>query len=365
MASTTESSHRMRLQRVPLIIRLLQAGPLPGEMITTRLQPLLQEARLPLVEDRTVKHDLAWILEHLAPTVERVQRSALGDELPPGFARHRWFYRIQGAENLIPVEGELLFLSELEALALVAARAQLALPPGTDGRTVDPGPLAAAIDRLLIRLGLSAKDPRIPEVLAMSQVPPQAYDPDVVLALLRAIRCGDAVQIEYQSRGKPSRTTLIQPARIVLIEAEPYCYAWDTSAGMLKTYKLSRMREVVRRTALSGVPADLQTRVREHQLGTFRGMADTAKAVAVTIRVTPRGVPFLRDRRLGSAQVWQDTPDGGGRITFRTRGLDALKHYLLQFGRSVVVETPTELAAEMADEIAAMADLYDLTTGAP
>jgi predicted DNA-binding transcriptional regulator YafY len=363
MASTTESSHHMRLQRVPLIIRLLQAGPLPGEVITSRLQPLLQQARLPLVEDRTVKHDLAWILEHLTPTVERVPRSALGEEVPSGLERHRWFYRIQGAENLIPVEGSLLFLSELEALALVAARAQLALPPGADGRSADPGPLAASIDRLLVRLGLSIRDERIPDILAMSQIPPQAYDPDVALTLLRAIRCGDAVHLAYQSRGKAPRTTVIQPARLVLIEAEPYCYAWDPSAALLKTYKLSRMGEVVRRPALPGVPTDLQTRVREHLLGTFRGMADAEKAVTVTIRVTPRGVPFLRDRRLGTGQSWQDMPDGGARITFRTRGLDALKHYLLQFGRTVVVETPATLAGEMREEIETMADAYHIPLG--
>ena len=361
MSDPVPGSNPMRMLRVPLIIELLRHQALPAEVLIPRLQRRLGELGLPVVEERRIKADLAWILEHLGTDViERVPRSALGSEPAAEFRHHRLFYRINGAEDLIPVAGHLLFLTELEALALVAARAQLAIPaaPGTAAGTTDAGPLAEAIDRVLRRLGLSTKDARIPDILAVTQSAPQPYDPRHALEILRAIRCGQALVLDYGPLDKPPHEAVVQPVRVVLVEGEPYLWAWDSAEEIIKRYKLSRVRGLTRRDGLPQVPPGLDAEVRRQLLGAFRGTAGQQQKGKVKLRVAPSGVPHLRQRRIGTNLTWENLPDGGARVEFHTNGLDAVKHWLLQYGANVVVEAPPALVDWMRTEIGRMAANY-------
>jgi predicted DNA-binding transcriptional regulator YafY len=358
MSDQPESINPMRMVRVPIIIDLLREQPLPAEVIVERLQKRLGELGLPVIEARRIKDDLAWILEHLGKDViERLPRSALDVEPPNEFRHHRLFYRINGAEDLIPVTGHLLFLTELEALALVAARAQLAIPTSTR-ISEDAGPLAGAIDRVLRRLGLSTKDKRIPDVLAVTQSAPQSYDPRHALEILRVIRCGDSLELDYLPLDKPSHTAVVKPVRLVLVDGEPYLWAWDSNDKIIKRYKLARIQGLVRQDALPKAPAGLDAEVRQQLIGAFRGISGNKQRGHVKLRVTTQGVPHLRHRRLGSSQTWHDLPDGSARVEFQTSGMEAVRHWLLQYGANIVVEAPPSLVDWMRAEIARMAANY-------
>jgi len=361
MDNAARSTNHMRMLRVPLIIDLLRNQPLPAEVLIERLQKRLGELGYPVVEERRIKADLAWILEHFGTNViERVPRSALGVEPPRQFRHHRLFYRINGAEDLIPVSGHLLFLTEQEALALVTARAQLALPlaPGIAAAATDAGPLAGAIDRVLGRLGLSTKDPRIPDILVVSQAAPQSYDPQHALEILRAIRCGQALVMMYGPLDKAPHEAVVQPVRVVLVEGEPYLWAWDSTERFIKRYKLSRIRHLKRRDGLAEAPSGLDAEVRSQLIGAFKGIAGKQQRGRVRLRIGVSGVPHLRQRNLGTNLTWRDLPDGGAVVEFNTSGLDAVKHWLLQYGASVVAEAPPALVDWMRAEIGRMAASY-------
>jgi len=129
--------------RLPRIIELLRIQPLPAEVMLPQLNLALRTASIPEVSIRTLQHDLEWLLENLGEAgIERVARAELKPAPPLEFHRYRIFYRLIGAEDLIPITADLVFLSEMEALALMAARALLATPatPGvkdtTGGETV-------------------------------------------------------------------------------------------------------------------------------------------------------------------------------------------------------------------------------------
>ena len=365
MGNATPSTNHMRMLRVPLIIDLLRDQPLPAEVLIGRLQKRLRELGLQVVEERRIKADLAWILEHFgANVIERIPRSALDAEPPREFRHHRLFYRINGAEDLIPVSGHLLFLTEQEALALVTARAQLALPiaPGTAADVTDAVPLAGAIDRVLGRLGLSTKDPRIPDILVVSQAAPQPYDPQHTLEILRAIRCGQGLVMMYGPLDKPPHEAVVQPVRIVLVEGEPYLWAWDSAERFIKRYKLSRVRHLKRRDRLPKIPSGLDAEVRSQLLGAFKGIAGKQQRGRVRLRISVQGVPHLRQRNLGTNLTWVDLSDGGAVVEFNTSGLDAVKHWLLQYGSSVVAEAPPVLVTWLHTEIARMAANYPAPT---
>lgn len=359
MATSSATGNALRPLRLPRIIELLRTQPLPAEVLLPELNRALRTAGIPEISLRTLQHDLEWLLENLGVTgIERVARAELKPPPPPEFHRYRLFYRLIGAEDLIPITANLVFLSEMEALALVAARAQLATPATPGGKDSQAGPLADALDALIRRLGFGAKDERIPDVLAVTQAAPQPYDPAHVLAILRAIRLRDAVEMQYRSLGKPTHAVIAQPIRLVLVEGEPYLWAWDSEARKTKNYKVARIESVVKRDGLDGVPIGLDAEVRANLIGGFRGVSGPGQRGRVVLRVTAAGVPHLRHRRLGGNLIWDDLPDGGARVAFNTSGMEAIRRWLLQCGGDAVVESPAALVAWFQEETERMAAAY-------
>jgi predicted DNA-binding transcriptional regulator YafY len=355
----------LRFQRIPHIIQLLRAQPLPAEVILPRLNRHLAGGRHPRVSLRTLQHDLEWMQGHLGTDViERVPRMALATPPTPDLHRHRWFYRIAAAEDLIPVSTELHFVTELEALALQTARAQLTAPPTPDVRiSADAGPLSTALARLIHRLGLDAATTQVPDIIGVNLSAPQSYDPRHVLAFLRAIRLGEAVRMRYASLDKPVHEVDAQPIRVVLTDGEPYLWAWDAAAHRLKTYKLARVESVQIMAALTDVPPGLDTEVRGALAHAFRGVSSANQRGRVVIRFAATAVPHIRQRRFGGAQRWTDLTDGGARVAFNTHGLDAVRHWVMQFGAAAVVEKPAALAAWIHREAQEMALGYAAITG--
>jgi len=359
MAKSGATTADQRSRRLHQIVELLREQPLPAEVLLVRLNRGLRGVRHPEVELRTLQNDLEWLLTHLGRAgIERVARSSLTPEPPSELRQYRIFYKLVGAEDLIPLTAEVVFLSELEALALVAARSLMAIPAAPGERSPTAGPLTDALNQLIKRLGLDLKDSRIPDIVAVTQAAPQPYVGDHVLTLLRAIRLGEGVEMSYAPLAKPAHQVVAQPIRLALVEAEPYIWAWDGQAGKLKNYKVARITVVHRRPALSGVPSGLDAEVRSNLLGGFRGVAGSAQRGHVVLRLTPSGVPHLRHRRLGGNQSWTDLPDGGARVSFNSSGIDAVKHWLLQCGAEAVVEGPDSLVQWFRAETARMAATY-------
>jgi predicted DNA-binding transcriptional regulator YafY len=351
--TSREAPADLRSVRVPRILRLLRAQPLPAEILLDRLNRELAAERVPEVSLRTVQLDLTWMREHLgAGMIEQVPRSALSPEPPPDLRGHRWFYRVAGAEDVIPVPEGPGFITELEALALQTARAQLG---GGEGE----GPLAAALGRLAGRLGLASGSTHIPDMVGVNLSAPQASDPAHALAMLRAIRVGDALAMRYQPLDKKAHDVLVQPVRLVLTDGEPYLWAWDGAAAKLKTYKLARVESLEPRPALRDVPGGLDREVRGLLTQAFRGVSNRSQRGRVVVRFSPQAWLHVRRRRLGGAQSEPETlPDGWTRLAFNTGGLEAVRHWVLQFGGEAVVESPAALRGWIRAEAARLAERY-------
>jgi hypothetical protein len=356
-----------RLLRVQRIVRLLRVQPLPAEALLLRINRELQAEHQPEVGLRTLQHDLEWMLEHLGrATIEKVARSSLKPEAPPELHHHRWFYRIAGSEDLIPVTTELCFVTELEALALQTARAQLTAPsvPDAPKGSHDEGPLAQALGQLIHRLGLGREGMPIPDLIGVNLSVPQPYNPHLVLAILRAIRQGSAVAMHYAPLNKPAHAVLVQPVRLVLNDGEPYLWAFDAAVCELKNYKVSRIASVELRDGLPEVPAGLDAVVKGNLINAFRGVAGKSQRARVVVRFTAEAVPHIRERRFGGGQRWEDLPDGGARLSFNTHGLEAVRHWVLQCGSQAVVEEPPQLVAWIRAEAERMVAGYVTRSGA-
>ncbi len=344
-----------RTVRVRQVLDLLGGQPLPIDEMLVRLNRRLGQAGQPQIQRRMLQNDLAWLRAHLPGAVEQVARGALS---PPtsDFPEARRFWRL-GGEALLPVDADLAAVTELEALALHAARAVLAAPPLPGAAKSDEGPLAAALGRLIERLGLGLA--RLPDVLGVNPGAPQPWEPRHALAVLRAIRLGEAVRMTYQPLEKAAHEVVAQPIRLVLSDGEPYLWAWDGTAARLKNYKLARIVALTAHTRLKGVPTGLDAEVRAALRSAFRGVAGASQRGRVVLRFAAGAVPHVRDRRLGPAQRWQDLADGGARVAFNTHGLEAVRHWVLSFGSRVTVEEPATLAQWVRAEALRMAGQAD------
>jgi len=350
----SQAPNPARTVRVRLILDLLREQPLPIEELLGRLNRRLAGVGAVQLQRRMLQNDIAWMRERFPGTIEQVARSAL-QPATSDFPEARRFWRLCGGEAILPVDSDLAAISELEALALHTARAVLAAPPLPDAAQVDEGPLAAALGRLIERLGLGSA--RLPDVLGVNPGAPQPWEPRHALGVLRAIRLGEAVRMTYQPLEKAAHAVVAQPIRLVLSDGEPYLWAWDGAAGKLKNYKLARVSALTPHPRLKGVPSGLDAEVRASLRNAFRGVAGAAQRGRVVLRFTAGAVPHVRDRRLGPAQRWNDLPDGGARVAFNTHGLEAVRHWVLSFGSRVTVEEPADLAQWVRDEARKMAEL--------
>jgi hypothetical protein len=348
----TATPNSARTGRVRLILDLLTAQPLPIEELLGRLNRRLAGVRAAQIQRRMLQNDLAWMRTSFPGAIEQVARRNLVPATSD-FPEARRFWRLAGGEALLPVDADLAAVSELEALALHAARAVLAAPPPPAGTPGDEGPLAAALGRLIERLGLGSA--RLPDLLGVNPGAPQPWEPRYALAVLRAIRLGEGVCMTYQPLEKASHAVIAQPIRLVLTDGEPYLWAWDGAAGRLKNYKLARIAVLAPHPRLKGVPPGLDAEVRASLRNSFRGVSGSAQRGRVVLRFAAGAVPHVRARRLGPAQSWDDLPDGGARVAFNTHGLEAVRHWVLSFGSRVTVEEPASLAAWVRAEAQLMA----------
>ena len=349
-----EAPNPARTVRVRLILDLLRTQPLPIDELLVRLNRRLAGVKAPQIQRRMLQNDLAWTGRRFPGTLEQIPRRELDSS---EFPEARRFWRLSGAEALLPVDADLAAISELEALALHAARAVLAAPPPPDAAKGDEGPLAAALGRLIERLGLGSA--RLPDVLGVNPGAPQPWEPGHALAVLRAIRLGEAVRMTYQPLEKPQHEVVAQPVRLVLTDGEPYLWAWDRAAGKLKNYKLARVVALTVHPRLAGVPPGLDAEVRATLRNAFRGVAGAAQRGRVVLRFAAGAVAHVRNRRFGPAQRWEDLDDGAARVAFNTHGLEAVRHWVLSFGARVVVEEPASLAQWVRAEARKMAGIVE------
>ncbi len=328
-----------RLNRVQLILRLLADEALPVEVLTERLSKELEAIGLPRISERSVNDDIAWLRERFGGGgVERVARSAL--EKPPAsaFRTYRSFYRLVPGDGLIPAQGDgLLALTEIEALALTTARAMLSRAPAREGRRGERGgPLAEALDRILDRLGIN-KPEIIPDIIDVCQTTQQVWDAEVLRTLLRAVRTKQGVTGTYQSLQGAAHPVHLNPVRLMLNYDEWHVWAWNGSAPKVRNYKVSRFSDLALAERLPGEPTDTDRQSRRNVAEGFEGYAGE-RMEDVSLRFKPEAAMKVVGRHMGLDQKYVFLPDGSVRISFRTRGMAALRPWVLGFGDQVVWE---------------------------
>jgi hypothetical protein len=321
------------------------------------------------ISRRCLELDLAWIRRKMGPVIEAVPRRRWPGDPPAGYPDARKFLRLVDSDPPSQVPDAFRTVTALEASALDAARAMLACP-GKDGTL---GPLAGAIDGLIKRLALPGGDPD--ERITVRGLPRQPYEPDVLVACLRAVRNGQGLTGTYRPRHRAAHPVRLQPVRLLLVDGEPSLWAWDGEDQEVKRYSLSRLDGVKPITRLANVPADVRSEVRRRIAADFKGMGSGAPR-RVTLRVLPPAVGLIEGRTLGQGQTVEPLSDGSVRISFLTlgayrrsereknpRGMPPVATWVMSMAPDVQIEGPSDLRDLVQRAAREMADLQKWSSG--
>jgi predicted DNA-binding transcriptional regulator YafY len=314
-----ESDGGNRLIRLLRLMRMIEARPGLG---SAELAEELQ------VSERTVFRDVDAMRVAGVPVKAR---------------RHVGAYEIEG-EVLSSARG--LEADELAALRVlveeVAGKGQV--------------PYLDAADRAVRRLAEQSSDAarevaeklrgRITVRLAPSADDPEAAAP-VFQALQQAMLDNTRVSCRYETARLDGQEAVFDfsPWHLLAAERGWYVLGWRSDRESVRCLKVSRFISATSTGEAAHRATDFDL---DAWLAGAWSMVPSPTKYDVSLLVDPEFVSTICEIRWHHSQESHPMPDGRWRLTFRVAGLDEIKWWILGRGPAVVVESPPELATEVA-----------------
>jgi predicted DNA-binding transcriptional regulator YafY len=291
------------------------------------------------VSSRTVRRDLATLQEVGFPLVEQT-----GD-----FGRKTWRleHRLGAAD---------LGFTFDEALALYLGRKHMLPFAGTM--------LGEAMERAFRKIRASLDEralrylDRAAELFQESRFGQVDYRPhgDILDSLQVAIEDRHAVFITYRSNRATEPVTYdVYPYRFVRHSGALYLVGYKPTEDRRKTWRVDRIEQVQVERVVFPMPAAEEL---DDFLNRSFGIFDGGQCVRVRIRFSPSAARFVSEKRWHASQHLSVRRDGSLIAEFTVSATGEFKSWILSFGREAQVLAPESLRQDLADEVAAMSDLY-------
>jgi predicted DNA-binding transcriptional regulator YafY len=321
-------SQRQQLERMMEIDRRIRAGQYPNaRTVADALE----------VGVRVIYQDKAFMTDRLGAPIRFDRR------------RGGWYYTdaTWTLPSMFATEGEVFAFF----LGIELARKYLG--------TAFEKPLKTAIDRLAACLGervrVDLEGMRQAYNFATPAVPD--VDPELLLALDRAVRERRKVRIDYFSASRGERNErVVSPHLLHNNRGDWYLIAHDNLRNEMRMFHLGR---VVSWEVL-GEEFERDAAFRPDEwLGkafqSFRG----GEEQRIAIRFDAYQSRWIRERRWHESQEpLEELPGGGVILRFRTGGLEAVKRWVMQYGAHAEVLEPKGLREALRREVRRMAEVY-------
>lgn len=295
----------------------------------------LQLARDLEVSPRTVKRDLSLLRDFY--------------QAPIAWDRATCSYRYTSSFGLLTN----LRLDVNEALALVLARHTFAAWGGSVlGRT-----LASALGKISDFAHTVVSVPR--EDLAEILFHPQAESDSeyrFFAVLIEHIRQRNELILRYHKPGaRKNETRTIHPLHLAYLDHGWMLIAQDLERGAWRNFLLTRIDSLAP-TGRHFTPPPRGKIVR-HLLGSV-GRFTGDEEIEVRLKFDAIAAPYIRERPWHTSQHIESNSDGSIEVTLRLNNLIDVQRRVLANGRHVEVLSPPELRANLAADIAALAQTY-------
>jgi predicted DNA-binding transcriptional regulator YafY len=187
---------------------------------------------------------------------------------------------------------------------------------------------------------------------------PEDIQLETFQALTRATQQQRVVGFTYRAlAAEKAAGRKVQPYHVACVDNCWYLLAHDLGRGAMRTFALSRMREVE-------VLPEPFTRPKEFDandylkgsFGIFKGGDD----FEVVIQFDRWAADLVRERRWHWSQELIDLPKGGGiRLRMRLNNLTEVERWVLSWGTHATVIRPKKLATRLRDITKELAERYE------
>ena len=317
MAKTSRRLHsRPPVERMMTIHHRIQNGSYPN---------CTQLARDIEVTTRTIKRDVDFMKCRL--------------NLPIEYDSRRFGYYYSEPVDQFPS----LPMTEAEVFAMLIADKAIAQYHGTPWHK----PLETAFRRLNGQLNQESSYTLNSMDAAFSFRPlaPEDADLQMFQKLTQALKERMPLQFQYRKLGaRRSAPRHVHPYHMACIDSHWYLFAHDVDRRAMRTFVLSRIKDVV----LSGrkFPKPKDFNVDEHLKGSFtvfKGKDD----YEVVVEFDAWATDLIRNRRWHSTQEFTELQNGCSRLRFRLNSIEEMERFVLSFGTYATVLRPKELVARM------------------
>ena len=246
-------------------------------------------------------------------------------------------------------------LTAEDALALALARGVLSAPgfPQAEALRTVLDKVTGSLSPALVELMQDAAQ------VVRSGQPARDYARAPIRELVSAARARQSVEVDYQSRSGRERAWRRMDPYVVEARAGQFweVHGWCHRNGAIRTFALDQVfgiREVGESFA-----------VREAEWSAFAtaqgvvGGVRGGQTVTVDVVFLPPVAAYARDHAWPEGLSLEMRGDGTARLTGAAQGVDGLVAELLRWRRFCRVDGGPELRAQMAEEIRAMAALYE------
>jgi proteasome accessory factor B len=288
------------------------------------------------VTTRTIKRDLDFM------------RSRLG--MPIEYDPLRWGYYYSRPVDHFPS----LPMNEAEVFALLIADKAIAQYHGTPWHR----PLETAFRRLTGQLDREASYTlgNLDGAFSFRPLAPEDADLKMFQKLTQALKERRTIKFQYRNLGaKHWQPRQVNPYHLACIDSHWYLFAWDVVRRGMRTFVLSRMKEVTLTQKRFPKPRDFN--VDEHLRGSFtvfKGKDD----YEVVVEFDAWATDLLRGRRWHSSQELTELKDGCSRLRFRLNSIEEMERFVLSFGTHATVARPKELVARLEQTAKELAKRY-------
>jgi len=304
-----------QFRRILHIHRLLQEGCYPNAKV-------IAEARTIECSTRTIKRDIQYMKYDFNAPIE----------YDP--AKNGYYYTEPGWDlpsPLMVTEGELFSLAIAEHILGQYRNA----PVYSKLKNV-----FGKIEEMLPNTVTVGKD-WLESVFSFTSIPGVKIDPKVWEEIFSGIKAGKKVLLWYKTPGyDESLKRLVAPYHLFCNDAQWYVIGYDSYSEDVRLFALHRIKNIRSSDFDYSIPEDFNYR---DYIDAPLGMFIDEDVHSVELLFNKEVAPYIRERQWHPEQHIEDRSDGGVVLSFHTRQLTSVLHWVLSWGGSVQVLGPEKL----------------------
>lgn len=246
------------------------------------------------------------------------------------------------------------FLDRQEAEALKATKKVLSQYQGTPYYQE----ISSALDKVLQYLPASCSENGILDIYSFEQAPSSEIDTKSFTLLDEAIRNSRKIAIAYRAPSKQAKTErTVHPYRLHYDQSKStwYLIAFCELRQATRTFAVNRIRSITPCATGFTIPESFS--IEKYLEQTFDQCAGVEEQ-AIVIRFTPYQSQWIKEHRWHPTQQIEEHEDGSITLHMKVSALDAVKRWVMRYGKEAEVVEPEELRDMIRDEVRVMGEIY-------